>query len=280
MKYPVFFSVNDKFIPPFLVACNSLLKHSTKVKSINILYTDLTDSSKQRVKDLAAKYNVPVNFIEFGNTEVFKLKASMHLTTETYFRLFIQDYTDEDYALYLDSDIIILKDVDPLFDVFEHLGDHVAAAILDLKTDPEHRLNIAQAENQYHNGGVMVYNLKQLRKENFSDKVRELIKTPFVKLIKWADQDIINRLFVNRWITLDVKYNAPIFKYDENTVILHYAGGQKPWARDYKDKKTGELYQREAGEYAFMESESEYRKRSSVKKLKNIVLKWKKSLGL
>jgi lipopolysaccharide biosynthesis glycosyltransferase len=280
MTYPVFFSVNDKFIPPFLVACNSLLKHSTKVKSINILYTDLTARSKEKVQRMANVYQVPVNFIQFGNTEVFKLKASMHLTSETYFRLFIQDYTTEEYALYLDSDIIILNDIDPLFEVFDNLGDHIAAAIPDLKTDIGHRQTIAGDPDQYHNGGVMVYNLKQLRKENFSDQVRELIKTPFVKLIKWADQDIINRLFVNRWITLNTKFNAPIFKYDDNTVILHFAGGQKPWARDYKDKKTADLYRKEAGEYAFMESKSEFRIRSLKKKIRNKLGKLKRKIGV
>lgn len=282
MKYSAFFNINDKFTNPFLIACDSILRNSTLIKNIEILHSDLTDESKARISKLCAEYNTPVNFIHFQNKEAQKLKAPLHVSNETFFRLFMQEYTTEDLVAYFDADLVVLKNIDEYLQYLDRLDkeDKYITGVQDTKVDPAYKGKISGIPNFYYNAGVMLYNLGKMRRENITAKVNEMMESGQIKNFTWADQDVVNYLFAKKSIELPQKYNCPLNKYNEDTVILHFIGGQKPWQLDYKDKKTLEVYKKAAGKYFFTESASDYRKRSFIKRLKNTAVKWKKKLGL
>lgn len=282
MKYSAFFNINDKFTNPFLIACDSILKNSTLIKDINILHSDLTDASRQRIEELCREYSTPVRFINFENKEARKLKAPLHISNETFFRLFMQEYTNEDLVAYFDADLVVLKNIDEYLSTLDRLAaeNKYVAGVQDIKVDPAYQAKITGKPNHYFNAGVMLYNLKKIREENITAKVNEMMESGKIKTFLWADQDVINYLFRNNAIELPQKYNCPLNKYNEETVILHFIGGQKPWQLDYKDQKTQEVYKQAAGKYFFTESVSDQRKRAFIKNLKNTAGKWKKKLGL
>lgn len=160
---------------------------------------------------------------------------------------------DVDRVLFLDGDIVILKDLTSLYNV--DLGDCVIAAVRDLVglIDKEHLRNLSTDE--YFNAGVMVMDLARMRRENyvqrFFDDAREV-----TKFWKYADQDLINYTCAGKIMALSPKYNGITMSYkyrmnadlqlfnsyhhtqyesfrelESEFVLLHWAGnpGKRPW---------------------------------------------------
>ena len=97
---------------------------------------------------------------------------------------------------------------------------------------------------QYVNAGMLVMNLKQIRKDNMTLKFLELSKKNYTS----QDQDVLNVACYGKIITLPPKFNAMIYRLKENSsllrdlykeediieannspYIIHYAGKEKPW---------------------------------------------------
>ena len=149
-----------------------------------------------------------------------------------------QEITD-DVVLYLDRDIIVTADLTHLFD-FE-FGNNLIAAVNDggVQTDLL-RMGI---ENTF-NAGVMLFNNRECRKLNITNKLLETMQT-YGHLVKLADQSILNLVFDGKWYNLGVDYNCLLmtnfYGADEQRghnrgklttlpPILHYASSQKPWS--------------------------------------------------
>lgn len=113
----------------------------------------------------------------------------------------------------------------------------------------EIRLDIKEDE-PYVNTGVLLINLKELRKINVEEKVVNFIKSKRNKLLL-PDQDIVTTLFGDKIKLVDeLKYNLgerawKLYNLNNtknkitlrwirnNTVIIHYYGRNKPWNKDY-----------------------------------------------
>ena len=97
---------------------------------------------------------------------------------------------------------------------------------------------------QYINAGVLVINLKQIRKDKMTNKFMELTKRNYSS----QDQDILNVACYGKIITLPPKYNAMVLHLQENNPLLrdlyeeedineakedpyivHYSNKNKPW---------------------------------------------------
>ncbi len=108
------------------------------------------------------------------------------------------------------------------------------------------RLRIKDMD-QYINSGVLLVNTKKIREDNLEKKFYEYI--PYLKKIgsNFPDQDVINAVCYNK-----IKFLSPIYNYStslhrykgvmpkeflenfnakdkEKQIIIHYAGGDKPW---------------------------------------------------
>ena len=82
---------------------------------------------------------------------------------------------------------------------------------------------------KYYNAGVMLINLKQLRKDKVQDEMVEYLNT--VKQ-PWCEQDAFDKLGMERnmIVDLDVRYNENQFTgYTDSPAIVHYAGVGDWW---------------------------------------------------
>ena len=98
---------------------------------------------------------------------------------------------------------------------------------------------------KYFNSGVLVVNLKEWRKEDYTKQILEIINN---NQFPHHDQDALNKLFMHKWQTLDLRWNIipPVFNlfskillnrnFRKNAItarknpgIIHYAGRYKPW---------------------------------------------------
>ena len=106
-------------------------------------------------------------------------------------------------------------------------------------------------EDIYINSGVMVMNLKELRRhQNIKDVFKFIEKNE--KYLILPDQDVISGLYSSKILPLDPyvynmterllafkrvnKLNVNIKWIKENTVIIHYCGRNKPWKENYKGR--------------------------------------------
>ena len=152
------------------------------------------------------------------------------LSYAAFFRYFIPKYVSESRVLYLDSDIIVRKPIDELWDL--DLTDIPLAAVRD------------DFYTHIFNAGFLLINNDMWRAENVTQDLIEL--TNQYHQTAFGDQGILNRLFENRWKELDSSYNFMVgmdtIAYFQNkndwyphaelleasAKMIHYTG-RKPW---------------------------------------------------
>lgn len=160
---------------------------------------------------------------------------------------------DVERVIYLDGDIVVLKDLAELYSL--ELGDCLLAAVRDLVglIDHDHLNNLAIKE--YFNAGVMLMDLARMRADNIVQRFGESANV-ITKFWKYADQDVINFTCANRIMPLHPKYNGITMSYkyrmgkdldifnayhktqytsfrelENEFALIHWAGnpGQRPW---------------------------------------------------
>ena len=240
-KIPIFFAVDDEYIPFLAVALQSLIENSKKENYylIKILYTNITEENQNKIKKYEAE-NINIEFVFLSyyiNKVKDKLYTRDYYSKTTYFRLFIPDlYPQFDKVLYLDSDIVILSDVADLYN--EDMESNLLAAAPDdviqtievFREYAEKVVGVATYKN-YFNAGILLMNLDELRKFKFQEKFLYLLET--VKFSVAQDQDYLNRLCKGRVKLLENTWDrmpigGDIINRDE-LHIIHYNLAFKPW---------------------------------------------------
>lgn len=240
---PIVFSVNKNFLYPLKVVMQSL--KSTKSKDytldIYVFNTELSEMDFEVFSDLVSE-DVKisnVNVAEFMNKgkfyNVYKYSLAM------YYRFFIPEIlTQYDKALYLDVDIIVKRDVSELFNI--DVTDYLLAGVGGFSA-PE-----------LINSGVLLLNLDNCRKENFSQKCIDFINKN--QSSNLPDQDAINSVASGKIKYISRIYNHqlcalydfkswktnPIKSYknavrdlginEKDVVVVHFTYFIKPWVFD------------------------------------------------
>lgn len=253
-EIPVFFAVDNGYIPFLGVALKSVIENASKENryAIKVLYTSVTEENKKRIKEYE-KENISIEFVDLNKQlkEIQeKLYTRNYFSNTTYYRLFIPElYPEYDKAVYIDSDTICLADIAELYNV--DMGDNLIAAIpdgavqaIDVFKDYVERVVGVSDYNNYFNAGVIVMNLEELRKYKFQEKFIYLLGK--IRFEVAQDQDYLNRLCKGRVKILDYEWNRmPIMgKRDGDIKLIHYNLGSKPWYFD------DILYQEHFWEYA------------------------------
>ena len=179
-EIPVFFAVDNGYIPFLGVALKSLIDNTSKENkyAIKILYTSVTEENKKRIKKYEQE-NVTIEFVDLNkqlNEIKEKLYTRNYFSNTTYYRLFIPElYPEYDKVVYIDSDTICLSDIANLYNI--DMGDNLIAAVpdgavqaIDVFKDYVERVVGVADYNKYFNAGVIVMNLKELREYKFEEK--------------------------------------------------------------------------------------------------------------
>lgn len=238
---PIFFAVDDEYIPFLAVALQSLIENSSENNSysIKILYTNISQENQNKINQYK-RGNVDIEFVDL-NYYINKIKDKLYTrdyySKTTYFRLFIPElYPQYDKVLYLDSDIVILSDIADLYNI--DMEDNLVAAAPDdviqtievFQEYAEKVVGVADYHN-YFNAGILLMNLDALRKFKFQEKFLYLLET--VKFSVAQDQDYLNRLckgkvklIENTWDRMPIGGDT-VKREDLN--LIHYNLAFKPW---------------------------------------------------
>lgn len=247
---PIFFAVDDGYIPFLAVSLQSLIENSKKENFylIKILYTNISEENQKKIQKFEQE-NVSIEFVDL-NYYIEKIKDKLYTrdyySKTTYFRLFIPNlYPQYTKALYLDSDIVVLEDVADLYNT--NMENNLVAAAPDdviqtievFQEYAEKVVGVADYKN-YFNAGVLLMNLDELRKFNFQEKF--IYSLDKIKFSVAQDQDYLNRLCKGRVKIVDSNWNRmPIAREKENQgdiKLIHYNLAYKPWHFEdilYKD---------------------------------------------
>lgn len=203
------FNLDEKYIPHCEVVISSILKNTKAKCHFHIIGVDGYESD-----DLVSFYPAP-------NINGLKVE-SLHITSATFYRMFLPDILPFDKVIYLDCDLIVKDDIKKLW---AYNPEEIAGVL-----DP---VSAVRMVKDYINSGVMVMNLKNLRQNNYKERLYAVKDRARTFL---GDQDIINLAFKKKLIP--AKWNTPSRDYldqpkeyfdKKHASIIHYTGPHKPW---------------------------------------------------
>lgn len=241
---PIFFAVDNEYIPFLAVALKSLVDNSTKENKyeIRILYANVSEEDQNKIKKYERE-NISIEFVDMqGYIKKIqdKLYTRDYFSKATYFRLFLPElYPQYDKVLYLDSDIVIRSDIADLYNM--DIGDNLILGTPDgviqntdvFKDYAELVVGVSDYRN-YFNAGIIVMNLKELRKFEFEKKFLYLLGT--IKFSVAQDQDYLNRLCKGRVKLVDDSWDRMPISGDtmqrDKIHVVHYNLISKPWHFD------------------------------------------------
>jgi hypothetical protein len=235
-RIPILLCFDANYANYAAVATYSAHKNSKSTLDFFWMFTPECENYAKKLKEFLKKFGIKINLLSL-NISLLNWKTTSHITSASYLRLFAPDLlVDEDKILYLDCDTLVLKDVLTLYNT--KLNDAVFAGVIDKAAAKSSKIPLAPDDN-YINSGVLLMDLKTLRKFGFLEQIKRLYKQ-FENQITWLDQCLINKYAEGQKFLLDHKWNCQIragrgiqnnedLKILQNASILHFVGKTKPW---------------------------------------------------
>lgn len=224
----VMFCGNDKVFSGMLTCILSILKRTKSkepfcfyvftmdVSHIKPEYKEVSLNQISFLQEVVREYNedntvVKVDVNEFYQKEFASCpNESAYCSPYTLIRLLADMVPDlPDKILYLDADIMFNREIELLYDIdiegYEYAAarDHYGKYLLN---------------PNYINAGVLLLNMKEIRKSGLFVKGRELLRT---KKLLFADQDAIYKSTTKK-LMLPQRYNDQKFLW-KHTIIRHFS---------------------------------------------------------
>lgn len=265
-EIPIFFSIDDNYIPCLGVAIHSLKKNLKKKNKFRIivLNSEITEKSKEEIRQFEDEDFI----IEFKDIskEISKLKEDLALrlrdyySSTIYYRMFIPSlFTEYDKAIYIDSDVILQDDISNLYN--KELNDNYVAAIRDEVVNGAEvfrkysKIAIGIDPEYYFNSGVLLMNLKKMREDKIEEKFIYLLTKYNLDTVA-PDQDYLNVLCKGKVLYLPETWDKmPDFgeKIEAEKIhLIHYNMFRKPW--HYADVPYSECFWKYAKETQYYET--------------------------
>ena len=256
MKIPIVLACDEKYLAPTYIAIYSALHNRISENDYTfyiLVPSNIPKEKKEYLFNLERIFKrVSIDFIDMGERfSNIKMKIE-HITSPTYYRLCLPELIKEDKCIYLDSDIVVCKDLTELFEI--EIEDNYIAGVLSegIHLDKVYARNLCKLiglrnVNSYINAGVLVMNLMEMRRQKIQDEWLKLVPRAFPA----QDQDILNLTCYGKIKVLSLKYNTmtkctaiknidgtmdtKVYSKEEieeaqtEPVIIHYADRVKPW---------------------------------------------------
>lgn len=259
-KINVVYITDERYAMPTCISVYSLTvnKACNDALNIYIICDEVSDKAKKRFLALSSD-RAYIDLIDVTE-ERYKALAltclyasNIHVTATALFKLNLPDILqNEDKVVYVDGDTLIQKSLYNLYNC--ELNSNYVASVNDMmdKKDSGFSTYAAQVglrRESYFNSGVMLLNLEKMREDGITRKLLEYRENG---INYYMDQDAFNIVLGEKRVTLPYIYNflstvTDFFELEEisekyfheekhsigecieTAVILHFAGGIKPW---------------------------------------------------
>lgn len=248
----IVFASDDNYAQHIAVVIASIMAKTKEEVCFYVINDNISKNKIEKLRDTAVAFKAEIEFISVPEAKFSNVYLSGHVSKAAYFRLALADILPNDIekVIYLDVDLLVYDDIKKLWKI--DLENLPLAAVPDYGIMASGRLCKQKADviglpigEKYFNSGVLIVNLKEWRKENYTKQILEIINN---NQFPHHDQDALNKLFMHKWQALDLRWNIipPVFnlfpkvllnsrfriiaiKARKNPGIIHYAGRYKPW---------------------------------------------------
>jgi len=175
--------------------------------------------------------------IDFDDS-VFSNYKGLYGSKFTFTRIMLAKIIHDERIIYLDSDLVITRDLSELFQV--NLNGYIIGASgvgnIEYSLESDFFISIGlDKEAKYFNAGVLVIDLDKWRRLNITEKCIEFADKN-ARILRDADQAVLNYVFYkNNFVELDKSYNHALYPYstpidpNKSDSIFHFIGAPKPW---------------------------------------------------
>ena len=259
---PIILTSSAYYVPYMAITIASIIQHASKENGYDFLIfgNNISDEEKSKIHSISNDAsNVSIRFVQIEDA-LAKMNYNFRegYSVESFYRVILMDLLPKyDKILYLDSDVVVIKDIAQLYSI--DLGDNLVAAAPDpdgIKCYYQNYHNRAlymdavlklTKPDNYFQSGVMLFQLDNLRK---TYNIQDVLQVACSPELVWGDQDALNILCKDRVSYLDMAWNTVVDGYGgrvrdvsewapeeiknaylkarENPFIVHYAGVQ-PW---------------------------------------------------
>ena len=276
-------SLDNNYTYVIMVSITSTLLNAKNNTFLNfhIFYgNDVEKTNLIKISSLRKiNFNSNFKFYNVGNNFKGWISGRKRITQAAFYRLIIAELIPNlNKIIYLDGDTLIYNDLREMYNLkMNNLffrGIHEIPPYYHAK---KYKLN----KSKYICDGIMLMNLKLIRKEKVFKKSKEFYINQFNNKIIYPDQDIINYLFMNKIGFLPPKYGiwflssgfiqqflkeiplvynkSYLIQANNEPVIRHLWGTtkdgilyEKPWLfkNNYQIKKEWNYYAKKTGYYS------------------------------
>ena len=210
---------------------------------------DIGEREERKLAGMVEREGGEISFLRIPDDRLDGLPTVGFTRKATWYRIFLPELRPEiDRVLYLDSDLLVLDSLAPLWEI-DLTGNWVAAVTNVFQHNHVHRaaqLGLAGPE-VYFNAGVLMLNMEEMRRDGCTEALRSFGVENAPRLA-WRDQDAMNVVLGSRRLALHPRWNcmnsillfpqaADVFGADavrearEHPAIRHFEGpsANKPW---------------------------------------------------
>lgn len=222
-KIVVAYGLNNNYIFQTYISIISILENSfsTTFYKFYLLINgeEFKEENKKILKNLEDKYKSCKFFFCNIDTTIFlaiSTKRKKKYPKETFYRLLITKYINEERVIYLDGDTFILSDLSEMFNL--NMNKKYILGFADRGFKYIDRLGYK--DYKYITAGVLLIDLKNLKNNNITDAFIEFMNNNKDKLIQ-NDQTVINIVLKKHIGFLPPKFGIWNFK-DKKSVLIYY----------------------------------------------------------
>ncbi len=241
MRKSIVLVADNAYLVQLETTIKSILCHNTEID----FYILNSDIAPEWFKLLGKKMEVvrsTIHNVHFDKELFEGYKTGPHINYTSYFRFFATEVVESDRVLYLDSDIIVTRDLSPLFEM--DLKGYYLGAVDDIYA--------YEGRTSGFNAGVLLMDVAKWKENLIVNSLLELAAEQN-QIVHLGDQSILNIYFENKWLRLEETYNFMVGvdtfslgkKYerleDLPPAIVHFASHDKPW-NTYSISRLRELW--------------------------------------
>ncbi|MGI6094976.1 MAG: glycosyltransferase family 8 protein [Lachnospiraceae bacterium] len=255
----IFYTTDERFVGKIAASICSVFENNRDMEQITvyIICQEVSADSKQKFVSLGEQYNRSVQVIDLKPLDQY---FDFSFDTNGWApivlaRLLVGKLLPEsvERVLYMDGDTVNIGSLQKLWNTDLH--GKVLGACIEATIDEERKRSLDMEGYPYINAGVLLFDLKKWREEQWGEQIIAYYREHFGRLFA-NDQDAINGALKDEIYYLEPKYNfyniywfypyrvlkklmGQTYYYSrdvvgesiQNPAIIHYLGEERPWRK-------------------------------------------------
>ena len=227
----VAYSCDDHYFTYTYVSIKTLLESNANLV-VHFLYQDVPEEHLMLLRELGTTYNVRMDIRPFEMPAFFEMLPAFGVASKTTYAklIFCTIFPELDRILYLDPDTMVLNDITDFYTM--DMGNNMIAGVIE-NLPYYHRKAVHLSEEEpYINGGMVLCNLKEWRKNRLEEKA--VVRMQDTSMNLNYDQGILNELCRGKVMVVAPKYNAlaEVFQFASREKLMRRYNFKKYYTQE------------------------------------------------